>query len=59
LISPAGEQPIGGERVDSASLKNAAQVLRDHLDAVWQKVYKRPWSEVSPEPDDADDDLPD
>ena len=30
-----------------------------HLDAVWQKVYTRPWSEVSPEPNDADDDLPD
>jgi hypothetical protein len=44
LITPAGEEPFGGEREDSASLKNAPQVLREHMDAVWQQVYKRPWS---------------
>lgn len=56
LITPAGEEPIGGEREDSASLKAAPQVLRAHMDAVWQQVYKRPWSEASPpagnEPDE-------
>ncbi|WP_322366842.1 M949_RS01915 family surface polysaccharide biosynthesis protein [Pseudomonas sp. Teo4] len=52
LITPAGEEPIGGEREDSASLKNAPQVLREHMDAVWQQVYKRPWSESSPPVDD-------
>lgn len=56
LITPAGEEPIGGERNDSASLKNAPQVIRDHLDAVWQQVYKRPWSEASPPSDDAPED---
>lgn len=56
LISPAGEDPVGGERTDSASLKNAPQVLRDHMDAVWQQVYKRPWSEASPPSDDEPDD---
>lgn len=58
LISPAGEQPIGGEREDSASLKTAPAVLREHLDGLWQQVYKRPWSEVSAPPDDdPEDDL--
>ncbi|HDS1778716.1 TPA: hypothetical protein QEM49_003244 [Pseudomonas putida] len=52
LITPAGEEPVGGEREDSASLKAAPQVLRDHMDAVWQQVYKRPWSEASPPVDD-------
>lgn len=52
LITPAGEEPIGGEREDSASLKNAPQVIREHMDAVWQQVYKRPWSEASPPPDE-------
>lgn len=52
LITPAGEEPIGGEREDSASLKNAPQVLREHMDAVWQQVYKRPWSEASPPVDE-------
>ncbi|QJQ12352.1 hypothetical protein A3L25_024205 [Pseudomonas putida] len=56
LISPAGEEPIGGDRDDSASLKAAPQVLRDHMDAVWQQVYKRPWSEASPPNDDDPDD---
>ena len=56
LITPAGEEPVGGERADSASLKNAPQVLRDHLDAVWQQVYKRPWSETSPPSEDDPDD---
>lgn len=56
LISPAGEEPIGGDRDDSASLKAAPQVLRDHMDAVWQQVYKRPWSEASPPSDDDPDD---
>lgn len=56
LITPAGEDPIGGEREDSASLKAAPQVLRDHMDAVWQQVYKRPWSEASPPSDDDPDD---
>ncbi|MDV9032022.1 hypothetical protein Q7C30_007925 [Pseudomonas sp. RAC1] len=57
LISPAGEEPIGGEREDSASLKDAPPVLREHLDAVWQQVYKRPWSDASgPVDDDSDDD---
>lgn len=56
LITPAAEEPIGGTREDSASLKNASQVLREHLDAVWQQVYKRPWSEASPPSDDELDD---
>ncbi|MDT8925551.1 hypothetical protein RBE51_22470 [Pseudomonas taiwanensis] len=56
LITPAGEEPIGGERDDSASLKNAPQVLREHMDAVWQQVYKRPWSETSPPVDDDPED---
>ncbi|AVD84484.1 hypothetical protein C4Q28_21120 [Pseudomonas sp. SWI6] len=56
LITPAGEEPIGGERDDSASLKNAPQVLREHMDAVWQQVYKRPWSETSPSVDDDPED---
>lgn len=55
LITPAGEEPFGGEREDSASLKNAPQVLREHMDAVWQQVYKRPWSETSAPPDDDPD----
>ncbi|KAB5623342.1 M949_RS01915 family surface polysaccharide biosynthesis protein [Pseudomonas parafulva] len=55
-ISPAGEEPIGGEREDSASLKSAPQVLREHMDAVWQQVYKRPWSETSQPADDDPDD---
>jgi len=54
LITPAGEDPVGGEREDSASLKNAPQVLREHMDSVWQQVYKRPWSEASPPTDDND-----
>ncbi len=52
LISPSGEEPIGGEREDSVSLKQAPQVVRDHLDAVWAAVYKRPWSEAGPALDD-------
>ncbi|MFV3379224.1 MULTISPECIES: M949_RS01915 family surface polysaccharide biosynthesis protein [Pseudomonas] len=56
LITPAGEEPVGGEREDSASLKNAPQVLRDHMDAVWQQVYKRPWSEASPPADEPTED---
>ncbi|MBJ9978503.1 hypothetical protein IAE35_24315 [Pseudomonas sp. S75] len=56
LISPAGEEPIGGEREDSASLKQAPPVLREHLDAVWQQVYKRPWSDVAAPTDDDPDD---
>ncbi|MFT2187566.1 M949_RS01915 family surface polysaccharide biosynthesis protein [Pseudomonas putida] len=55
LITPAGEEPVGGEREDSASLKAAPQVLRDHMDAVWQQEYKRPWSEASPPDDDPGD----
>ncbi|MNV90077.1 hypothetical protein D3C71_1844220 [compost metagenome] len=54
-ITPAGEEPIGGEREVSASLKNAPQVLREHMDAVWQQIYKRPWSEASPPSDDDPD----
>ncbi|MHC6224398.1 M949_RS01915 family surface polysaccharide biosynthesis protein [Pseudomonas sp. X10] len=54
LISPAGEDPMGGKREDSASLKNAPQALRDHLDRVWQSVYKRPWSEAGAGSDDDD-----
>lgn len=58
-ITPAGEEPIGGEREDSASLKAAPQVLREHMDAVWQQVYKRPWSETSTAPvDDPDEEDP-
>lgn len=53
LISPAGEEPFGGERENSASFSTAPKELRDHLDSVWQQVYKRPWSEVS-EPSDSD-----
>ncbi|MBK5011572.1 hypothetical protein IAE33_003432 [Pseudomonas sp. S60] len=56
LITPPGEEPIGGERVDSASLKAASAQVRAHMDAVWQQVYKRPWSEVSPPADDDPDD---
>ncbi|WP_369990114.1 M949_RS01915 family surface polysaccharide biosynthesis protein [Pseudomonas xanthosomatis] len=56
LISPAGEEPFGGEREDSASLKSAPQVIREHMDAVWLKVYKRPWSDSSAPADDAPDD---
>lgn len=56
LITPPGEEPFGGEREDSASLKNAPQVLREHMDAVWQQVYKRPWSDASTPPDDEADD---
>ena len=56
LITPAGEDPIGGEREDSASLKGAPPVVREHMDAVWQQVYKRPWSEASPPSDDDPDD---
>ncbi|MBA1203335.1 hypothetical protein G7009_16530 [Pseudomonas capeferrum] len=56
LITPAGEEPIGGRREDSASLKNAPQVLRDHLDVVWQAVYKRPWSEAGPTAEDSSGD---
>lgn len=58
LISPAGEEPFGGEREDSASLKAAPQVLREHMDSVWQKVYKRPWSEIGAAADDLPDDDP-
>ncbi|HKS14402.1 MAG TPA: hypothetical protein VJS90_15335 [Pseudomonas sp.] len=54
LISPSGEDPIGGERNDSASLKEAPKALRDHLDNVWQKVYQRPWSETGAAADDAE-----
>ncbi len=56
LITPAGEEPVGGDREDSASLKSAPQYVRDHMDEVWQQVYKRPWSEASPAPDDDPDD---
>ncbi|WP_277501727.1 M949_RS01915 family surface polysaccharide biosynthesis protein [Pseudomonas hunanensis] len=56
LISPPGEDSFGGEREDSASLKNAPPGVREHMDAVWQQVYKRPWSESSPSPDDPDED---
>lgn len=57
LITPAGEDPVGGEREDSASLKQAPELLRQHMDSVWQQVYKRPWSEVSsPTDEDLDDD---
>ncbi|MEE1890779.1 M949_RS01915 family surface polysaccharide biosynthesis protein [Pseudomonas carassii] len=55
LISPPGEDAFGGEREDSASLKSAPQVVREHMDAVWQQVYKRPWSESSAAPDDEPD----
>lgn len=58
LISPAGEEPFGGEREDSASLKAAPQVLRGHMDSVWQKIYKRPWSEIGAAADDLPDDDP-
>ncbi|MEX5589277.1 M949_RS01915 family surface polysaccharide biosynthesis protein [Pseudomonas urmiensis] len=57
-ITPAGEEPIGGEREDSASLRSAPQVVREHLDSVWQQVYKRPWSETSLSPEDEPDDEP-
>ncbi|MCO7634587.1 hypothetical protein NJF54_22470 [Pseudomonas guariconensis] len=56
LVTPSGEEPIGGERHDSASLKNASPVLREHMDAVWLQVYKRPWSEGGPPTDDELDD---
>lgn len=56
LITPAGEEPFGGEREDSASLKNAPPVLRQHMDEVWQKVYKRPWSDASTPADGEQDD---
>ncbi|MDZ5603620.1 hypothetical protein SJI00_12625 [Pseudomonas sp. RP23018S] len=57
LISPAGEEPFGGEREESASYKGAPKVFREHLDSVWQQVYKRPWSEVStPSDTDPEDD---
>lgn len=56
LIAIEGEEPFGGEREDSPSLKSAPQVLRDHLNEVWNKVLKRPWSESQPTPaDEADD----
>lgn len=55
LISPPGEDAFGGEREDSASLKSAPQVVREHMDAVWQQVYKRPWSESSAAPDNDPD----
>nr|WP_314479242.1 hypothetical protein [uncultured Pseudomonas sp.] len=53
LITPAGEDPIGGEREDSASLKAAPAWVRAHMDAVWEQVYQRPWSETASQ--DADD----
>jgi len=56
LISPAGEEAFGGEREDSPSLKTAPQVLRAHMDAVWNKVYKRPWSESTAPADEPADD---
>ncbi|PAV93476.1 hypothetical protein WR25_20172 [Diploscapter pachys] len=40
LISPPGEDPFGGEREDSASLKNAPPGVREHMDAVWQQAFK-------------------
>lgn len=54
LISPSGEEPIGGERNDSVTLKAAPPALREHLDNVWQSVYKRPWSETGAAADDAE-----
>lgn len=53
LISPAGEEPFGGEREDGASFKSAPKALHEHMESVWQQVYKRPWSEVSA-PSDVD-----
>ncbi|WP_323157880.1 M949_RS01915 family surface polysaccharide biosynthesis protein [Pseudomonas fulva] len=58
LITPAGEDPIGGERQDSASLKAAPAWVRDHLDAVWQQVYQRPWSETALQDQDEAQDEP-
>ena len=55
-ITPAGEAPMGGERHDSASLAQAPAAVRAHLDAVWQQVYKRPWSELNSAAADSDDD---
>ncbi|MFG0866325.1 M949_RS01915 family surface polysaccharide biosynthesis protein [Pseudomonas sp. FYR_7] len=52
LITPAGEDPIGGERQDSASLKAAPAWVRAHMDAVWQQVYQRPWSETALQEED-------
>ncbi|WP_409278440.1 M949_RS01915 family surface polysaccharide biosynthesis protein [Pseudomonas defluvii] len=46
LVSVPGDGSYGGERKDSPSLTNAPKVLRDHLEAVWSKVYKRPWSHI-------------
>lgn len=56
LIVPAAEEPIGGERHDSASFKAAPEVFRTHLDEVWQTIYKRPWSETGSVSDEQDDD---
>lgn len=55
LITPPGEAPYGGEREDSPSLKLASAPLRDHLDEVWNKILTRPWSEIVPAPEDADE----
>lgn len=54
LISPSGEEPIGGERNDNATLKDAPKALRDHLDKVWEAVYRRPWSETGAAADNAE-----
>ncbi|MGF6594247.1 M949_RS01915 family surface polysaccharide biosynthesis protein [Pseudomonas sp. 2835] len=56
LIAIEGEEPYGGEREDSPSLKGAPQVLREHLNEVWNNVLKRPWSEAQPAPADEEDD---
>ncbi|QBF28085.1 hypothetical protein EXN22_21260 [Pseudomonas tructae] len=56
LIAIEGEEPYGGEREDSPSLQSAPQVLRDHLNEVWNKVLKRPWSEAQPAPADEEED---
>ncbi|UVM20779.1 M949_RS01915 family surface polysaccharide biosynthesis protein [Pseudomonas wadenswilerensis] len=56
LIAIEGDEPYGGEREDSPSLKDAPQALRDHLNEVWNKVLKRPWSEAQPAPTDEEDD---
>ena len=56
LIAIEGEEPYGGEREDSPSLKAAPQVLREHLNDVWNKVLKRPWSEAQPAPADEEED---
>ncbi|MBH3430995.1 M949_RS01915 family surface polysaccharide biosynthesis protein [Pseudomonas alkylphenolica] len=55
LITPPGESPYGGEREDSPSLASAPAVLRDHLNAVWNSILTRPWSEIAPAPDDSDE----